>query len=199
MNLDGTELRRTADGRGEGVFATKSFRVGETVMVGVIERRLDKNHSHATQVGRSEYVELAGLGPKANHSCDPNCGIHINESGAPDMVARRFVARDEEVTFDYAMRNYSIEYFPIRCGCGSPICRGTVTGWKDLPDELKRSYRGFITPYLLDIDEMARSPFEFEPPPEVDPHAVVMEELLATDGGQASAPGGRVLRRDAEQ
>ena len=41
----GYELQR-ADARGEGVFATRSFQVGETVMVGVIEAELDRNHSH---------------------------------------------------------------------------------------------------------------------------------------------------------
>jgi len=152
MTPDGHELRSAAGGRGDGVFATPSFRAGETVIVGIIERRLEKNHSHATQVGRSEYVELAGLGPKVNHSCDPNCGIRINDSGAPDLVARRFIARGEEVTFDYAMRNYSIEHFPSRCRCGSRICRGAVTGWKDLPDERKRAYHGLVAPYLLDIE-----------------------------------------------
>src|ERR1035438_1877626 len=44
----GYELQRT-DAKGAGVFATRSFHVGETVMVGVIDRELDHNHSHASQ------------------------------------------------------------------------------------------------------------------------------------------------------
>jgi hypothetical protein len=129
-------------------------------MVGVIKRVLDKNHSHATQLDRSTYVELAGLAAKVNHSCDPNCGIRSNDAGAPDLVARRHITPGEEITFDYAMRNYSIEYFPSRCRCGSPICRRTVTGWRDLPDERKRAYEGFVAGYLLEIDrdDADRSP-----------------------------------------
>ncbi len=156
MEAHGCRLLSTADGRGQGVFASRTFHAGETVIVGIIERRTDSNHSHATQVGPSEYVELSGLAPKVNHSCDPNCGVRINDGGAPDLVARRLIAAGAEITFDYAMRNYSIEHFPDRCGCGSPLCRTSVTGWKDLPEERKSAYRPLVAPYLLEMDnEMA--------------------------------------------
>ncbi|MCA1672889.1 MAG: SET domain-containing protein, partial [Actinobacteria bacterium] len=155
MTTGGYELRSTADGRGEGVFATRDFRPGETVMVAVIERRLEKNHSHATQIDEFQYVELAGLAPKVNHSCDPNCGVRLNSSGAPDLIARRLIRRGDEVTFDYAMRNYTVDCFPSVCRCGSGVCRGSVTGWKDLPDETKRAYHGLVAPYLLALNTRA--------------------------------------------
>ena len=128
MTHAGYELSLSGDGRGDGVFATRSFQPGETVMVGEIDRRLPQNHSHATQIGPTEYVQLSGLGSKVNHSCDPNCGIRVNDAGAPDLVARRNIGAGEEITFDYAMRNYSVEHFPSRCRCGAARCRGTVTG-----------------------------------------------------------------------
>src|SRR5205085_6791907 len=89
MTHAGYELSVTGDGRGDGVFATRSFQAGETVMVGEIDRPLPQNHSHATQIGPTEYVQLGGLGSKVNHSCDSNCGIRVNDAGAPDLVARR--------------------------------------------------------------------------------------------------------------
>jgi len=155
MNPEGYELRKTADGKGDGVFATRTFKVGELVMVGVIERRVNENHSHATQVSPFGYVQLGGLGSKANHSCDPNCGIRLNEAEAPNLVARRNILAGEEITFDYAMRNYSIEHFPGRCRCSASNCRGTVTGWKDLPAASKVAYDGFVAPYLIEIDRVA--------------------------------------------
>ena len=158
MESDGYELRDTADGRGHGVFATRSFRPGETVIVGTIARRVDRNHSHATQVGPFEYVELSGLAPKANHSCDPNCGVRINDSGAPDLVARGLICAGDEITFDYAMRNYSIEHFPAQCRCGSALCRTWVTGWKDLPQERRSAYRGLVAPYLLEMENEVGDP-----------------------------------------
>lgn len=150
--LKGFELRSTT-GKGEGVFATRSFLVGETVMVGVIEQVLDSNHSHASQIGKDTYVFHGGLVPKVNHSCNPSCGIRVNETGAHDFVAIREISSGEEITFDYAMRNYSIDHFNCRCQCGSENCRIYITGWKGLPKETKKKYAGFIAPYLLEIDK----------------------------------------------
>lgn len=147
---DGFELR-SAGGKGEGVFATRFFRLGETVMVGRIDRELDHNHPHASQVSEHRFVLHGGLIPKVNHSCEPNCGIRLNSSGAHDLVAREPIAADQEITFDYAMRNYSVEYLPA-CRCGSRHCRGRITGWKDLSQQGKADYHGFVAPYLIDID-----------------------------------------------
>jgi hypothetical protein len=149
---DGYELQRT-DAKGEGVFATRPFQVGETVMVGVIDRELDRNHSHASQVSEKRFVLHGGLITKVNHSCEPNCGVHLNASGAHDFVARLPITAGQEITFDYAMRNYSVEHFAIHCRCGSTRCRDRITGWRDLSAERKADYRGFVAPYLTDIDD----------------------------------------------
>jgi hypothetical protein len=147
----GFELRKTA-GKGEGIFATRFFKIGEIVMVGKIEKKLDKNHSHASQVGENEYVFHAGQITKVNHSCNPDCGIKLNETGAHDFVAMRDINVNEEITFDYAMRNYGVDYFPKHCKCGSENCRGSISGWKGLPDKTKKKYEGFVAPYLLVLD-----------------------------------------------
>lgn len=146
------ELRSTP-GKGEGVFATKSFKSGDTVMVGVIEKTLTENHSHASQISEHDYVFHAGLISKVNHSCNPDCGIRPNSTGAHDFIAMRDIQIDEEITFDYAMRNYGVDYFPQQCKCGSPNCRGKITGWKDLNLLQKKAYDGFVAPYLLELDK----------------------------------------------
>jgi uncharacterized protein len=148
---EGLELRQSDD-KGEGVFATKSFDVGDTVIVGRILRVLDHNHAHATQAGLDEFVLYDGLIPKVNHSCEPSCGVRRNETGAEDLVARTRIEADQEITLDYAMRNYSVEHFPTRCACGEPNCRGRITGWKDLPAARKTDYAGYVSPYLMEID-----------------------------------------------
>jgi hypothetical protein len=148
---EGLESRKIGK-KDDGVFATRSFTPNETVLVGVIEGVLPKNDSHASQVGLNEFVRHGGLMPKVNHSCSPNCGIKAGNAGAHNIVARRSITAGEEISFDYAMRNLTIDWFPSRCLCGTPECRGQITGWKDLPDERKAAYRGFVAPYLLDID-----------------------------------------------
>lgn len=83
--------------------------------------------------------------------------MRLNESGACDFIARKPIGEGDEITFDYAMRNYLIEHFPGRCLCGSDQCRGSITGWKDLSGEQKARYGGLVVPYLLEIDKAAES------------------------------------------
>ena len=144
------KLRKSL-GKGEGIFATKPFKTGEIVIIGIIEKVLDKNDSHASQIGEHKFIRHAGLIPKINHSCEPNCGIRINKTGAHDIIAMKDIAVGEEITIDYAMRNYTIDYFPNKCRCGSEKCRGTITGWKYLPKEIREEYHGFVAPYLLKL------------------------------------------------
>ncbi|MCW3001789.1 MAG: hypothetical protein JWQ20_1087 [Conexibacter sp.] len=150
---DGAELRQTADGKGDGVLATRPFAAGDTVMVGFLIGALSGNDSHATQVGPDRWARHGGLGPKVNHSCDPNCGVRLNADDAFDFVARRPIDAGQELTFDYAMRNFTIDHFPARCLCGADRCRGSVTGWKDLPEARKAAYRPLVAPYLRAMDD----------------------------------------------
>ena len=147
---DGVESKMT-DKKGMGVFAMRQFCRGEVVVQGVIERELSGNTDHATQVARDRYVLHAGLNPIVNHSCDPNCGIRVNETGGHDIVAMQTIEPGEEITYDYAMRNYEIKYIP-ECFCGKALCRGAVTGWRDLPPETREKYTGFVAPYLYEIE-----------------------------------------------
>jgi len=155
MHVEGfTELRSAVDDRNDGVFTTRAFQTGDTVLLGVPGRPAPANHSHANQVSLTEWVFEDGNGPKVNHSCDPNCGVRVNpEVDGFDFVARRPIGAGEEITFDYAMRNYVIEHFPEVCLCGTELCRGAVTGWRDLPDERKAAYGDLVAPYLLAADE----------------------------------------------
>ena len=78
-----------------------------------------------------------------NHSCDPNCGI----VGSVLLVTMRDVAAGEELCFDYAMTDTD-DYDEFECSCGTPTCRGTVTGadWKE--PELRDRYRGWCSAYI---------------------------------------------------
>lgn len=148
----GYELLDCKD-KGQGIFATKEFHSGDIVMVGTIEEdNISENHSHASQMGEFRHALHGGEITKVNHSCNPNCGISLNKVGAHDFIAMHTIEIGDEVTFDYAMRNYIIEYFPYKCCCGASDCRGSITGWKDLPESFKSKYKGYVAPYLIGID-----------------------------------------------
>ncbi|MGH2900629.1 MAG: SET domain-containing protein-lysine N-methyltransferase [Solirubrobacteraceae bacterium] len=160
MHDEGCELRTAVDDRNDGVFATREFAAGDTVLAGVPGRPAPANHSHANQVSLTEWVFEDGLGPKVNHSCEPTCGVRENPAvGGFDFVALTPIGAGEEITFDYAMRNHVIEHFPTVCRCGMPRCRGAVTGWRDLPAERKHAYGALVAPYLREADrERASDP-----------------------------------------
>lgn len=79
-----------------------------------------------------------------NHSCSPNAGFR----GQVSLVALRSIAVGEEIAYDYAMSDGS-PYDEFDCRCGSPECRGRITGedWK-LP-ELRHRYGQHFSTYLL--------------------------------------------------
>ncbi len=58
----------------------------------------------------------------------------------------------DEVTFDYVKRNYNIQYFLYECSCHESNSKGSITGWKELPESVKIVYKRFVAPYLIAID-----------------------------------------------
>ncbi len=139
--------------QGQGVFATKPFKNGETTLVGKTKNKLATNIPITSQVNLNEFALYDEITRIVNHSCAPNCGIRVNSIGAHDFVAIRDIVEGEELTFDYAMMSYTINYFPSKCNCGSVQCRGEITGWKDLSADKKKEYKSWSAPYLLELDK----------------------------------------------
>lgn len=125
---------------GYGIFATRDLAAGETVFRGegraqrmVTRRRVagwrQDAREHFRQYAYPLSDELyafwdadpAQWAPQ-NHSCEANCRFD-----GLDVVTTRAIAQGEELTLDYAefMDGQSDGF---ACQCGSPACRGTVTG-----------------------------------------------------------------------
>jgi len=77
-----------------------------------------------------------------NHSCDPNLAIQ----GQIVLVAMRDIAAGEELTIDWATTDDGS--YTLDCRCGSPRCRGTVTGKDWMKPELQARYRGWFCWFL---------------------------------------------------
>jgi len=87
-----------------------------------------------------------------NHSCDPNIGVQ----GQIVFVAMRAIAPGEELTHDWATTD-DLDY-EMACRCGSPDCRGVVTGKDWMKKTLQEKYRGWFSWYLQrKIDAPART------------------------------------------
>lgn len=107
----------------------------------------------AQHVGTAERALGSRFVARQPHSV----GIRLNSSAAHDFVVRAPIVASEENTFDYAMRNYSVEYFAARCRYGACHCCRRITGWRDLPTRSKADYHGFVAPHLIEIDHRART------------------------------------------
>ncbi len=86
--------------------------------------------------------EVEAMSVFINHSCDPNVGFR----GQVVYVAMRDISAGEELCHDYSMERS--DAYRLDCHCGSPLCRGKVTGqdWK-LP-ELQARYGDYFSVYI---------------------------------------------------
>jgi hypothetical protein len=148
------EVRLIGSGRGSGSFATELIGRGEVVAAfggWVVDRRhlmraSEDRRARSIQIEDDLYL-MSGDEPEpgdmVNHSCDPNCGL----AGQIVVVALRLIEVGEELTFDYAMCDGYPEVL-FTCECGTPHCRGQVTGDDWRSSELQERYRGYFSPYL---------------------------------------------------
>lgn len=77
-----------------------------------------------------------------NHSCEPNLGLQ----GQIVFVAMREIAKDEELTIDYAMTDD--EPYEMSCECGAPGCRQVITGYDWKKPSLQRKYDGYFSWFI---------------------------------------------------
>ncbi|NNE91227.1 MAG: SET domain-containing protein-lysine N-methyltransferase [Verrucomicrobiales bacterium] len=84
-----------------------------------------------------------GIAHLLNHSCEPNCGVR----GLFDLVTMRDVEEGEELCWDYDMSEDSDWW--LECKCGSETCRKEIRGFRHLPEEKRKEYRGYISDWLV--------------------------------------------------
>ena len=133
--------------KGRGVFASRDFCKGETVVVGRRVDILPERTTHTFQMDFDLHIESDEPGSVINHSCSANTGVRNNQFGAYDFVALVDIPSGSEITWDYSTTEYSFIDIP-KCCCGSTECRSKLLGYKFLPDEIRKKYGEFIADYL---------------------------------------------------
>ncbi|MEO8191111.1 MAG: SET domain-containing protein-lysine N-methyltransferase [Acidobacteriota bacterium] len=137
------------DGRfGRHVHATRAIEPGTLIIEGW-GPRLPSRTRHSFQVDVDTHVLVPGPIELINHSCDPNCGVLLPRGAQSlQIYARRLIAAGEELRTDYASFEWEIEFMPSPCLCETALCRGSVTGYKDLPEARRREYEPYVAEYL---------------------------------------------------
>lgn len=138
---------RNTETHGKSIFAVKDIKKGETVFI-VQGKKTKKPSIYTIPIDYGEYIDPISPGKYLCHSCNPSCGIKDKTK----VVAMRNIREREEINIDYAMivSNYGKEMTKENriCKCGSKNCRGKLGAYKELPEKLKETYKGFISEYL---------------------------------------------------
>jgi SET domain-containing protein len=151
-----TEVRESPiDGR--GLFATADIAKDEIVVVKgghIVDGKKLRNEimlhlgSVEIQIDDDLYIaptteeEREGSMLYSNHSCNSNLGMR----GEITFVAMRHIGAGEELTHDWCMTDN--DSYSVKCKCGAPNCRGTLTGKDWQKPELQKQYAGYFSAYL---------------------------------------------------
>jgi hypothetical protein len=150
-----TEVKASAI-HGRGLFAKHALATGEIVAVKgghiltAAEWRALEPALSPADIQIAEDLYIAPVTPEqregsmlfTNHSCDPNIAIQ----GQIVLVAMRDIAAGEELTHDWATTDDAD--YTLACRCGSPRCRGTITGKDWMRADLQAKYCGWFCWFL---------------------------------------------------
>ncbi len=122
---------------GQGLFATKRFRPGETIgeVTGTIYTDPDYGSNYCVDLGDDGSLEPGEPFRFLNHCCEPNAKLFlVYEDDTP--VEERTVFLDAlkniqpgaEILIDYEWPADAA----MKCGCGSENCRGWIVAPEDM-------------------------------------------------------------------
>ena len=158
-NAQNVEVKNTAAGAGESLFAKRPFKKGEIVFV-VSGRVVNYATDYTIPIDHDLKVEPRIPGNEAqflNHSCEPNIGINHRTL----LVAMRDIAEGEEVVTNYAFLGYEYGHektidgsekkvFDMTCRCGAKKCTGVLQCYKYMTPDDRATYKEYVSDYLWD-------------------------------------------------
>lgn len=156
---DGTHVavRRARNGR--GLFATRSFRAGETIsrIPGrIVHWKLlwkigGEFQAKCIRFGPETYLDPGdGPGRWLNHSCEPNAALRkVNNRLV--LFAAEPIRAGAELTIDYSTTIGDDDVWTMRCNCGRRACRKRIRNLGTLPREMCEAYvtRGMVPKFIL--------------------------------------------------
>lgn len=131
---------------GKGVYTTVTIPANVPIIEfrGDIFSSAELKHppSKILQIGLDTYLGPSGdLDDYINHSCNPNCTLHIVGNRAL-LYSKFFISKDIELTFDYSTSSTdSMERWSMQCKCGTANCRKIISGFQYLDNTLQKDYK----------------------------------------------------------
>ena len=137
------EERKRKDGS-SGVFS-KGLIPAESPIIefsGTIFNEKNIPNDDVIQIGPNSFIGSSpNLDEKINHSCNPNCMLHI-AGNRVILYSIYVIAPNNELTIDYSLSsNDSLDSWKMNCKCGFSECRKIISGYQYLDETLKESYK----------------------------------------------------------
>ena len=111
------------------------------------------------QVGPNTYLGPSGeVDDYINHSCDPNCKMHVVGNRAI-LYSLYVIPKGAELTFDYSTTSTNTtDEWVMDCRCGTNKCRKVISGHHYLDPDLKKSYenKGMLPLYILEPNMISK-------------------------------------------
>ncbi len=132
-----------------GVFTTRDFKRGETVVIGKGISQSSERTIYTIQTDRNVHVMMDEPAVRINHSYTPNTGVRNNQWGAYDFVALEDIPSGSEIFFDYETTEDDLTSDFQEC-CPPPADRSVADsrGFHSLPPSVQARYGEFIADYL---------------------------------------------------
>ena len=101
-----------------------------------------KDLANYLQVGPNTYLgPSGGLDDYLNHSCDPNCRLHIMGDRCI-IFSLYIVPANNQLTVDYSTSSTDThDTWKMNCVCGSYKCRKVISGYQYLAPSLLEEYK----------------------------------------------------------
>lgn len=137
---------------GKGVFAKEKIKKGE--LIASFDGRIygwnsklwtQDLYDHVIQFEERKWRDSKGVAMLINHSCEANSGI----KNLFDVVAMRDINPSEEITWDYEMSE-DHPWWRMKCKCGTKSCRKEIGAYKNMPEKIRKKYKGFISKWLTE-------------------------------------------------
>jgi hypothetical protein len=128
---------------GNGVFTTVDIPANTPIL------EFGGNIYHRSELGDLKYDQVlqidldqfmgpsGGVDDFVNHSCSPNCLLHIIGNRAI-LQSVHLIKADSELTFDYSTSSTdSLDNWQMTCQCGEFSCRKIISGFQHLDENNK--------------------------------------------------------------
>lgn len=141
------KVQPTKAGIGKGIFTTVEIPANVPILeiTGNLYTEAntpDPSEPALLQVGPDLFIGPSGdVDDYVNHSCNPNCMMHIVGNRAI-LYSLYVIPAGAELTFDYSTSSTdSLEKWSMNCLCGSSNCRKVISGFHLLNESIQQDLK----------------------------------------------------------